>query len=81
MGFADVFGVTNLPSYRGLFDLGAVDGGRVIQTTGNAGNPFDRHYGDLIDDWLAGRTLPLWMTPDAVAEHALTTLTLEPSGG
>ena len=45
-----------------------------------AGNPFDFHYGDLIDDWLAADAAAL---DDArgVAEHALTTLTLEPGGG
>ena len=78
VGIERVFDVTNLPSYRQVFDLQDLDGGRFVQTTGNAGNPFDRHYGDLIDDWLAGRLVPLWFTPDAVADHAVTTLTLTP---
>ena len=79
VGIERVFDVTNLPSYRQLIDLGALDGARIVQTTGNAGNPFDHHYGDLIDDWLAGRTVPLWFSPAAIAEHAVTTLTLVPA--
>jgi penicillin amidase len=58
--------------------MGDLDGARIIQTTGQSGNPLDRHYGDLIDDWLAGRTLPFPFTPDAVRRAAVTTLTLAP---
>ena len=79
VGIDRVFDVTNLPSYRQLIDFGALDGMRIVQTTGNAGNPFDHHYGDLVGDWLAGRTVPLWFSPAAIAEHAVTTLTLVPA--
>ena len=58
--------------------MGNLDGARIIQTTGQSGNPLDRHYGDLIDDWLAGRTLPFPFTPTAVQRAATATLTLEP---
>ena len=59
VGFLGVFEVTNLPSYRLTIDMGDLDGARIVQTTGQSGNPFDSHYGDLIDDWAAGQTVPL----------------------
>jgi len=74
----DAFAASTIPSYRLAIDMGDLDGARIIQTTGQAGNPMDRHYGDLIDDWLAGRTLPFPFTPDAVRRAAVTTLTLAP---
>jgi penicillin amidase len=74
----DAFAASTIPSYRLAIDMGDLDGARIIQTTGQSGNPLDRHYGDLIDDWLAGRTLPFPFTPDAVRRAAVTALTLAP---
>ena len=51
VGIGGVFEVTNLPSYRLAIDLADPDGARIVQTTGQSGNPFDGHYGDLIDEW------------------------------
>ena len=66
VGFAGVFEVTNLPSYRFTIDMGDQDGARIVQTTGQSGNPFDSHYGDLIDEWASGKTLPLPFSRSAV---------------
>jgi penicillin amidase len=74
----DAFAASTIPSYRLTIDMGDLDRARIVQTTGQSGNPLDRHYGDLIDDWLAGRTLPLPFTPDAVRRGAATTLVLAP---
>ncbi|HVA84965.1 MAG TPA: penicillin acylase family protein [Candidatus Saccharimonadales bacterium] len=73
-----VFEVTNLPSYRQVIDMGSLDTARFVQTTGNGGNPFDQHYGDLIGDWLYGRLVPMWFSAAAVHDHAASTLTLSP---
>ena len=54
------------------------DGARVVITTGQSGNPFDRHYSDQIEPWRTGGTLPLPFSPDAVAAATVATLTLEP---
>ena len=70
-----IFDVTNLPSYRQVIDMGDLDTARFIQTTGNGGTPFDRHYGDLIGDWLNGRLVPMWFSAAAVQAHAASTLT------
>jgi len=55
-----------------------LDGARIIQTTGQSGNPFDRHYGDLINAWLVGDTVPFPFSPTAVHEAMLQTLALVP---
>jgi penicillin amidase len=75
---ADVFAVTNLPSYRLAIDMTDLDGARIVTTTGNGGNPFGAHYGDLTDDWIAGRTVPLPFSAGTVQAATVSTLTLEP---
>jgi penicillin amidase len=78
VGLDKVFSVTNGPSYRLTVDMSNLDGARIVTTTGQSGNPFDRHYGDLIDAWAGGGTVPLPFSPDAVSKAAVTTLTLAP---
>lgn len=78
LGITDVFGVTNGPSYRFTIDMNDLDGARIVITTGQSGNPFDAHYGDLIGTWIAGDTVPLPFSPGNVAASATQTLTLSP---
>ena len=78
VGFKGLFEVTNLPSYRLLMDLGDLDGARIVQTTGQSGVPFDSHYGDLIDEWATGQTVPLFFTEQAVDVTVAKRLTLVP---
>ncbi|HEX5591195.1 MAG TPA: penicillin acylase family protein [Candidatus Limnocylindrales bacterium] len=77
-GLDRVFGVSNGPSYRLTIDMSAQDAARIVITTGNSGNPFDRHANDLIDDWAAGGTVPLPFSWDAIEASAASTLRLEP---
>lgn len=77
-GLKGIFEVTTLPSYRLDIDMGNLDGAGIVQTTGQSGNPFDRHYGDLIGDYLAGRLEPLRFSQSLVVGHAVSTLTLIP---
>ncbi len=72
------FQASTIPSYRFTIDLGNMDGARIVQTTGQSGNPFDRHYGDMIDDWIAGRTFAFPFTLDVIRKSAASTLTIEP---
>ena len=81
VGIDDVFSITNLPSYRLSIDMGDPDGARIVQTTGQSGNPFDRHYGDLIGAWLSGDTVPLPFSHAAVNDAAIETLQLVPRAG
>ena len=78
VGINGLFEVTNLPSYRLLIDLAEPDGALIVQTTGQSGNPFDSHYGDLIDEWAGGRTVPLFFTEQAVEAALAKRLTLVP---
>ena len=78
VGLGEVFAVTNGPSYRLTIDMSNLDGARIVQTTGQSGNPFDRHYGDLIEAWRTGKTVPLLFTRAAVEATADATLTLAP---
>jgi penicillin G amidase len=77
-GLRQVFDVTNGPSYRLEIDMGDLDGARIVTTTGQSGNPFDRHYGDLIGDWLSGQEIGLPYTPAAVGRATVATLTFTP---
>ena len=78
VGTASLFEVTTLPSYKLLIDMSDVDGARIVQTTGQSGNPGDSHYGDLIDDWAAGATVPFPFTDQAVERTLTKRLTLVP---
>ncbi|MGZ8437795.1 MAG: penicillin acylase family protein [Candidatus Limnocylindrales bacterium] len=78
VGIDHVFDMTNMPSYRLTIDMSDLDGARIIITTGQAGNPFDRHYNDQIAAWSGGRTVPLPFTASAIAAAAVSTLTLTP---
>ena len=78
LGLDAVFGVTNGPSVRLLVDLADFDGARIVQTTGQAGNPFDRHYGDMVEPFLRGDSHPLPFSAAAVEAAAVETLVLRP---
>ena len=55
-----------------------LDGARIVITTGQSGNPFDTHYGDMIPTWIAGGTVPLPFSPGNVSASVVSTLTLNP---
>ena len=78
LGIDQLFTVTTLPSYRLVIDLTDLDGARIVITTGQSGNPFADHYGDQIEAWRTGGTLPLPFTRDAIAAATVATLTLSP---
>jgi penicillin G amidase len=58
-------------SFRLLADVGDPRSSRWQHMTGQSGHPGSRHYDDLIQDWLAGRTNP-------VAQPAVKKLRLDP---
>lgn len=60
------------PSYRLLADLRAPERCRWQHMTGQSGHPASRHYDDLLDDWLEGRTNP-------VMQPAVASLRLSPA--
>ncbi len=48
--FADVHG----PGYRAVYDLANLERSRFMIATGQSGNPFSRHYGDMATRWRDG---------------------------
>jgi penicillin amidase len=76
----DAFTMTNHPSYRLTIEMAPerLDDARIVISTGQGGNPGGRHYSDLIDDWITGRSAPLPFTRDAVDQRMSTRLVLEP---
>jgi penicillin G amidase len=78
LGIEGIFTVTNMPSYRLLVDMSDLDGARIVTTTGQSGNPFDRHYDDMIDHWRQAEALPFPFTPAAVKAATVSELRLLP---
>jgi len=76
----DAFTMTNHPSYRLAIEMAPerLDDARIVISTGQGGNPGGRHYSDLIDDWITGRSVPLPFTRDAVEGRMSTRLILQP---
>ena len=72
------FAAGSSPSYRLVVDMKDLDAATILQTTGQSGVPFDSHYGDFIERWLANMPLPLPWTSDAVNAATKQTLTISP---
>jgi penicillin amidase len=58
--------------YRQIVDFGDPSASLFIQGTGQSGNPFSRHYDDLIDLHQQGRYVPM------IKRAAVTTMRLQP---
>jgi len=65
-------------SFRGLMNLANFDDSLITNTTGQSGQPFGKHYGDNIDDWITGRYHPFLFSAAAIDKLKDTTLTLQP---
>jgi penicillin amidase len=74
----DVFATTYAPSMRMIVPMSDLDGARIVHAPGQSGHPFSRHYADLADDWLAGRSVPLRYSAAAWGPAATEVLTLTP---
>jgi penicillin amidase len=67
--------------YRGIYDLGDPDGSLYMISTGQSGNLYSRHYDDLLPLWAEGGYVKIPITPQAIANSAAYTLTLQPLKG
>lgn len=65
--------------YRAVYDLGDLDRSRYIIATGQSGNPFSRHYRDLLERWRSGGFITIAGNRDAVQQRAAGILTLSPA--
>jgi penicillin amidase len=78
VGMDELFDVAGGPSYRLLVDMSDLNGARIVITTGQSGNAFDRHSIDQIPLWLAGESVALPFSDANVQANAAQTLTLTP---
>jgi penicillin G amidase len=72
------YGVSVVPSWRMVIDLGDLDRSVGVNTLGQSGNPASPHYRDQFPLWLEGGLHPLPFTRAAVDEAAVATLRLMP---
>ena len=75
---AQGYEVTASPSMRMVVDLSDLDESRWVQTTGNSGHPYHRHYDDQVELWRTGGTTPWRWDRDTIAQESTATLTLRP---
>lgn len=66
-------------SYRQILDLSDWDRSVMTNVPGESGDPNSSHYGDLIEDWAAGKYHPLPFSRKAVEAAAVERITLIPS--
>lgn len=66
------------PSTRRLVDLAAADQALGINPTGQSGVPFDGHYADQAEAYVAGQYLPMHFAEADVQAHTRGTLELHP---
>jgi len=72
--FADIHG----PGYRAVYDLGDLSRSRFMVATGQSGNPFSRHYDDLLSVWADGRYVSIGGSRLNVQGNGGQTLFLSP---
>ncbi len=65
---SDGYGLVALPSMRMVVDLSDPSQSVSINTTGQSGHAYDRHYFDLNHAWATGGTHPMRFGPDSVTD-------------
>lgn len=66
-------------SYRAVYDLANPAATRFIIAGGQSGNPFSRHWRDLVDTWRAGEGLSLVGDRETLRRKAVSRLELAPA--
>jgi penicillin G amidase len=64
--------------YRAVYDLADPEKSIFIISTGQSGNPYSPHYGDMDGDWAAGRYLPMITKRESVEKVTAAKLVLRP---
>lgn len=65
-------------SMRQIIDLGDLGNSRIVNTTGQSGQLFSPHYGDMIDLWQSVGYHPLRFDRADIEQSAVDVLTLQP---
>ncbi len=72
------FAVNTLPSYRQIIDVGGWDNSRSMHTTGQSGQPLNKHYDDMIAAWRQVQYHPMLYDRTDVEANLEGRLTLLP---
>lgn len=65
-------------SMRFVADLGDGDRSLAILPGGQSGHPFDEHFDDQLDEYVAGKMRAVHWSERAIADHVRSTVTLRP---
>ena len=76
--FDKPYAATSIASLRVVADLGDPDKVMAVLTGGASGRQFDPHLKDQTAAWLSGEPRYWWFSDAAIAEHAVSELTLAP---
>ena len=60
--------VVVIPSMRVVMPLGNLDDTRIIAPMGQSGQAGHAHYGDMVDGWLRGDTVPLTFSKESLEQ-------------
>jgi penicillin amidase len=77
-GVRDGFQARWIPAFRMVVDLDDPSRSRIVNSTGQSGNPFSRHYRDQYRAWAAGASYPMLYGEEDVRRATAHTLTLTP---
>lgn len=66
------------PSTRRIIDMADASKAIGINPVGQSGVPFDKHFSDQAVRYIQGQYVPMHLSPDDVAAHTDSTLTLQP---
>jgi penicillin amidase len=72
------FRQTNGASWREILDVADWDRSVITNVPGESGDPASKHYGDLLEDWAAGRYHPLPYSRKAVEAATEERIVLQP---
>jgi penicillin amidase len=72
------FAIEAVSSYRQIIDVGAWQNSRSQHTTGQSGQPFYKHYGDMIRSWEAVKHHPMLYEKDDIVANQEGLLVLAP---
>jgi penicillin amidase len=64
---------------RMVIDLGDLSASTMINSTGQSGHAFHRHYDDMLQQWARGEQNPMRWTREQVTSDAAAVLNLEPA--
>jgi penicillin amidase len=72
------YDATVIPSYRFIVDLSDIDNALAMNSTGQWGNPFSRHYSNVIQSWADVEYHPLYFDESDIEKNKWKELRLSP---